>query len=80
MNTLPTKGELIIRTAFTSGNPEVDRIKKLYAKLYDEVLAISSWADGADSAASRVEPNYMVQKALLDLETSAMFAVKALTT
>ena len=74
-----TKGEFVICTQFTSNNPEVEQLKKLYAELYDKVFVICSWGDGSDVPEKSLESTRLVKEALQNLETSAMYAVKALT-
>lgn len=70
-----TRGEKVVRPDFAK-DETVKEIKTLYAQLYDKVLAIASWHDATERA---TESNRLTQRALDDLETSAMYAVKALT-
>ena len=70
-----TRGEEVIRPDFAK-DETVKEIKTLYAQLYDKVVGIASWND---ITARATESNRLAQEALINLETSAMFAVKALT-
>jgi hypothetical protein len=70
-----TRGEEVVRPDFAK-DETVKRIKTLYAQLYDEVIGIATWNDVTPRA---TESNRLAQRALDDLETSAMYAVKALT-
>ena len=70
-----TRGEEVIRPDF-SKDETVKRIKTLYAQLYDEVVGIAAWHDGNPRS---TESNRLTQRAMDELETSAMYAVKALT-
>lgn len=74
-----TNGDFVIRTQFTSSNPHVEQFKKLYAELYNQVSAICTWGDGANVSKESLESTRLVKEALQNLETSAMYAVKALT-
>ena len=69
-----TRGEQVVRPDFAK-NEEVKEIKTLYAQLYDKVIGITTW----NSSDASAESNRLTQRALDDLETSAMYAVKALT-
>jgi len=72
-----TLGEKTIRTNFNvTGDSNIDKIKNLYAQLFDEVNAIAAWHDKTEKSS---ESNRLVAIAKTHLETSAMFAVKALT-
>lgn len=70
-----TKGYQVIRPDF-SKNETVKKVKQLYADLYDEVLSSVTWNELDPEAR---EANRLAQRALDELETSAMYAVKALT-
>lgn len=70
-----TRGEKVIRPDFAK-DEIVKEIKVLYAQLYDKVAGIASWNDITERS---TESNRLTQRALDDLETSAMYAVKALT-
>lgn len=70
-----TKGEMIIRPDFAK-NEQVKEIKTLYAQLFDKVVGIASWNDLTPES---TESNRLAQRALNELETSAMYALKALT-
>lgn len=70
-----TRGFQVIRPDFAK-NETVRKTKQLYADLYDEVLASVTWND---STPESKEANRLAQRALDDIETSAMYAVKALT-
>lgn len=84
-----TRGEQIIRPDFAK-DEIVKKIKTIYAQLYDEVVAESiKKYDTRNSNLSKEDYDSMVEKgeevfrcakeALNHLETSAMYAVKALT-
>lgn len=75
MSETKTMGELKIRTKF-SANDEVSKIKNAYADLYNQVLGLITWRE---TTAEDIEEVRLVTKALEDLETSAMYAVKGLT-
>ena len=70
-----TKGEKVIRPDFAK-DERVKDIKTMYSVLYDVVDTIASWGGSTEKSA---ETNRLVQKALDDIEISAMYAVKALT-
>lgn len=65
-----TRGYEVIRPDFAK-DEIVKEVKTLYAELYDRVLTLISW--------NKEETVRLTQRALDDLETSAMYAVKALT-
>ena len=69
------RGEEVIRPDFAK-DETVKEIKTLYAQLYDKVIGIASWND---TTRRSTESNRLAQRAMDDLETSAMYAVKALT-
>lgn len=85
-----TQGEKVIRPDF-SKDEIVKEIKTLYAQLYDKVSAESFKKYDTSSTKNMTEEEYkekldggqevyrLLCKALDELETSAMYAVKALT-
>lgn len=73
-----TLGQKIIRTSFNpSTDSKVDEVKQLFADLYDRVHSIQ-FEENSNTPLDK-EICILVSEAKRNIETAAMYAVKAMT-